>query len=97
MSGCNLPKTKETPYLTALARVYTLKPNDYLQLGMYADETTTHIFTLLYNEEIIFKQDKIKWHDKEFQINSWININEQNRILAINTIETISIDGVQNA
>ncbi len=95
--GCNLPKAKERPYLTAMARISTLNSNDYLQLGAYANENTTHIFSLLYNEEIIFKQDKIKWHDKEFQINSWININEQNRLLMINTTETTPNNGVFNA
>ncbi len=90
-TGCNLPSQAKLSYLTALAKIETVNENNYLQLGMYADDTTTHIFSLLYNEEIINRMDQIAWDDRRFQINSWINIDEKNRILKINTIETTGL------
>ncbi len=94
LKDINLPELSSLSYLTTRARIETIKPIGYLNIGMYSDENITHVISLIYNEEIINKNDQIIWNNKSFEIVNWINENEQNRILKINCIYN---EGVFNA
>ena len=88
--GCNLPSRKEEPKVTAMARLKTVKASEFLQMAMHHDgKPPTHVFTTKYTEG--FKsRDVIAWGERAFEVLSVENVNEQDRLLSITTIEVLN-------
>lgn len=87
--GCNLPSLAEEPYKEIKARVKTVKPNDYLQYAMYGQKTPTHVISMLF-EDGVNVTDLIEWGSRKFEVLNSENVDEQDRILIVNTVEVLS-------
>lgn len=88
LQGCNLPNVKETPFIEAKARLKTVKPLDYINYAFHGAKVPTHIFILKYTDGVEMS-DLIEWNERKFEVLSIENINENNKLLAINCIEVL--------
>lgn len=90
-TACNSTMQKSISYYETKARLETLSENSYLEQAYYSDEIDTHVFTILYPDSTIKfkKNDEIRFDNRFFKINGFININEQNKLLRISTEENI--------
>lgn len=86
--GCNLPNVKQTPSIEAKARLKTIKPTDYLNFALQGAKVPTHTFVLKYIDGVD-ASDLIEWGNRNFEVLTTENINENNKLLAINCIEVL--------
>lgn len=89
MSGCNLPSKSEEPYSEYKARVRTKKPTDYLQFALQGAKIPTHTFTIMYQDGIS-TSDLMTWGERNFEVLSIENVDEQNVFLEISCIEVLN-------
>lgn len=89
LQGCNLPARNPFSYKEVKARVKTVKPNEYLQYAMYGQKKPTHVISMLV-EDGVEVTDLIEWGDRKFEVLNSENVDEQDRILIINTVEVLS-------
>lgn len=89
LKGCNLPTLADLPYKEVKARVKTVKPNDYLQYALHGEKTPTHVISMLF-EDGVGVTDLIEWGDRKFEVLNSENVDEQDRILVVNTVEVLS-------
>lgn len=89
LKGCNLPTLADLPYKEVKARVKTVKPNDYLQFALHGEKIPTHIVSILF-EDGVGVADLIEWGDRKFEVLNSENVDEQDRILVVNTVEVLS-------
>lgn len=85
--GCNLPSQKPS-YMTAKARIRTIRPEDTLQYSMYGKKPPTHHITIHYADGIS-AGDLIEWEDRNFEILAIENPDELNRFLVFDCIEVL--------
>jgi hypothetical protein len=89
LKGCNLPSMADIPYKEVKARVKTVKPSDYLQYAMHGEKTPTHVISILF-EDGVGVTDMIEWGSRSFEVLNSENVDEQDRILIVNTVEVLS-------
>lgn len=89
LKGCNLPTLADLPYKEVKARVKTVKPNDYLQYALHGQKTPTHVISILF-EDGVGVADLIEWGERKFEVLNSENVDEQDRILIVNTVEVLS-------
>lgn len=92
--GVNLPGVEAPEYEILNARVRSVKANTYIQNAFHTDKMPTHLFTLWYPEivnEIAITDRIVMSDDRSFEILSIENLNEQNKILALNCIEVLDV------
>ena len=86
--GCNLPNIIQTPSIEAKARLKTIKATDYLNFALQGAKVPTHTFILKYIIGVD-TSDLIEWGNRNFEVLTIENINENNKLLAINCIEVL--------
>lgn len=89
-AGCNLPNVSAVAPIITKARIKTAKPMDYLEFALQGAKVPTHIFVLKYIAGI-GAGDLIEFGNRRFEVLAIENINEKNKLLAIDCIEVLNV------
>jgi hypothetical protein len=88
--GLNLPWVSTGSIITLSARIETASRNEILQYTGRNGMVATHTFTTLYEDFDLHVEDLIKLGDRSFEVLGFENVDEQNRLLVISTIEVLN-------
>lgn len=89
-NGLNLPSVAEGAIIGVSARIETASRDELLQYTGRNGMVATHTFTIIYRNFDLQGEDLIKFGSRSFEVLGFENVDEQNRLLVISTIEVLN-------